>query len=111
MPPEMVMMFSKNHGEDEEEELCNSNMVHIAMTLDAAYLRGVVVRILSILQHVTCPENVIFHFIASDKESNLKDALMVTFLYLCLKIYHFNLNVVKEKISYSIRQASNQLLN
>lgn len=110
-PPEMAMMSSENHGEDEEEELCDSNAVHIAMTLDAAYLRGVVAGILSILQHAACPENVVFHFMASDRESDLKDALMATFPYLRFKLYHFDENIVKEKISNSIRQALDQPLN
>ncbi|KAH9305283.1 hypothetical protein KI387_009687 [Taxus chinensis] len=107
----------RNGGEcawrESNELYCDSNSVHIAMTLDAAYLRGVVAGILSILHHAACPENVMFHFVASDREAeaDLKATLMATFPYLRFKLYHFDENIVKEKISYSIRQALDEPLN
>uniref|UniRef100_A0A0D6QWH0 Hexosyltransferase n=1 Tax=Araucaria cunninghamii TaxID=56994 RepID=A0A0D6QWH0_ARACU len=94
-----------------EEELCDSNAVHIAMTLDAAYLRGVVAGILSILQHAACPENVVFHFLVSQREADLRATLLATFPYLRFKLYHFDENIVRNKISYSIRKALDQPLN
>ena len=49
--------------------------VHIAMTLDATHLRGLVTGILSILQHAACPENVVFHFMVSERQRDLKATL------------------------------------
>ncbi|KAK9934806.1 hypothetical protein M0R45_021935 [Rubus argutus] len=43
----------------------NPSIIHIAMTLDATYLRGSVACVFSVLQHATCPENIVFHFIAT----------------------------------------------
>eukprot|EP01018_Ginkgo_biloba_P030055 Gb_09765 [translate_table: standard] len=95
----------------EQEELCDSAAVHIAMTLDAAYLRGLVAGILSILQHTACPENVVFHFLVSQREADLKATVMATFPYLRFKLYHFDESLVKDRISSSIRQALDQPLN
>lgn len=97
--------------EDDDAELCDSTAVHIAMTLDAAYLRGLVAGILSILQHAACPENVVFHFMVSDRQRDLKATLKATFPYLRFRLYHFDENIVKNKISYSIRRALDQPLN
>ena len=76
--------------EDDNTELCDSTAVHIAMTLDAAYLRGLVAGILSILQHATCPENVVFHFMVSERQRDLKATLQATFPYLRFILYHFD---------------------
>ncbi|XP_015967206.1 probable galacturonosyltransferase-like 3 [Arachis duranensis] len=43
----------------------NPAVIHIAMTLDATYLRGSVAGVFSVLQHASCPENIVFHFIAT----------------------------------------------
>ncbi|CBI17579.3 unnamed protein product, partial [Vitis vinifera] len=48
-----------------QRTICSDDAVHVAMTLDAAYIRGSMAAILSVLQHATCPENVNFHFVAS----------------------------------------------
>ncbi|KAH0971301.1 hypothetical protein GBA52_023457 [Prunus armeniaca] len=50
--------------------VCSDVAVHVAMTLDAAYLRGSMAAILSVLQHSSCPENIIFHFVSSSSSSN-----------------------------------------
>ena len=76
--------------EDDDTELCDSMAVHIAMTLEAAYLRGLVAGILSILQHAACPENVVFHFMVSERQHDLKAMLQANFPYLCLILYHFD---------------------
>ncbi|KAL0458040.1 UNVERIFIED_CONTAM: putative galacturonosyltransferase-like 4 [Sesamum latifolium] len=62
--------------------------IHIAMTLDANYLRGTMAAVLSILQHSTCPENVVFHFFGPGRSPR-----------------------VRGLISKSIRQALDQPLN
>ncbi|KAE8693290.1 putative galacturonosyltransferase-like 2 [Hibiscus syriacus] len=46
-------------------EMCSPQAVHVAMTLDAVYLRGSMAAIFSILQHSSCPQNIIFYFVAS----------------------------------------------
>eukprot|EP01018_Ginkgo_biloba_P030053 Gb_09766 [translate_table: standard] len=95
----------------EQAELCDLTAVHIAMTLDAAYLRGLVAAILSILRHALCPENVVFHFLVSQREADLKATLLATFPFLRFRLYHFDENLVKHRISSSIRRALDQPLN
>ncbi|KAF6145210.1 hypothetical protein GIB67_041405 [Kingdonia uniflora] len=95
-------------------ESCGSadtHRIHIAMTLDANYLRGTMAAILSILQHSTCPENVAFHFLSARFESEIFWSLNSTFPYLNSKVYRFDTNRVRGKISKSIRQALDQPLN
>ena len=85
--------------------------IHVAMTLDANYIRGTMAAVLSILQHSTCPENLSFYFLSAHSEANLFSAIKSTFPYLNFKIYRFDLNLVHGKISKSIRQALDQPLN
>ncbi|KAF5193625.1 Galacturonosyltransferase [Thalictrum thalictroides] len=95
-------------------DLCGSpqtDRIHVAMTLDANYLRGTMAAILSILQHSTCPENVYFHFLCARLEPDLVSSLKSTFPYLNFKVYRFDSNRVRGKISKSIRQALDQPLN
>ncbi|KAH7430242.1 hypothetical protein KP509_09G089900 [Ceratopteris richardii] len=92
-------------------ELCDVLSVHIAMTLDLAYIRGSVAAILSVVKHAACPENIVFHFLAMSLEQELGDVISSTFPYLRFKIYRFNESLVKDKISTSIREALEQPLN
>lgn len=85
--------------------------IHISMTLDANYLRGTMGAVLSILQHSTCPENFVFHFLSARYEPDIYSSIKLTFPYLNFKVYRFNSNWVKGKISKSIRQALDQPLN
>ncbi|CAN8293814.1 unnamed protein product [Cochlearia groenlandica] len=94
----------------------NPSIIHIAMTLDAIYLRGSVAGVFSVLQHASCPENVVFHFIIAAASTNRRSAdlrrvISTTFPYLKSQIYHFDPNLVKSKISSSIRRALDQPLN
>lgn len=98
-------------GYMEEDSLCDSLAVHVAMTLDVAYIRGSIAAILSIVQHSVCPENVVFHFLASESKVELAHLLRLTFPYLKFKVYNFDVNLVKDKISASIREALEQPLN
>ena len=66
---------SQLQEEEDDTKLCDSMAVHIAMTLDVAYQRELVAKILSILQHAACPENVVFHFMVSERQRDLKDTL------------------------------------
>nr|ACR34032.1 unknown [Zea mays] len=43
--------------------VCDPGLVHIAMTLDAHYLRGSMAAIYSLLKHASCPESIFFHFL------------------------------------------------
>ncbi|GLT47169.1 hypothetical protein SLA2020_208820 [Shorea laevis] len=95
-------------------ETCGSQPtdgIHIAMTLDANYLRGTMAAVLSILQHSTCPENVEFHFLWARYEPDVLASIKSTFPYLHFNIYRFDSNRVRDKISKSIRQALDQPLN
>ncbi|KAF8399161.1 hypothetical protein HHK36_015026 [Tetracentron sinense] len=89
----------------------NPSFIHIAMTLDTTYLRGSVAGVLSILQHASCPENLVFHFLASHRRAELRRTLLTTFPYLNFHLYHFDTNLVRGKISLSIRRALDQPLN
>ncbi|XP_050224846.1 probable galacturonosyltransferase-like 3 [Mercurialis annua] len=87
-------------------------LIHIAMTLDSStYLRGSVAAVFSVLQHASCPENIVFHFIATHRRAELRRTITVTFPYLTFHLYHFDSNLVKGKISSSIRRALDQPLN
>ncbi|XAR55844.1 Polygalacturonate 4-alpha-galacturonosyltransferase [Bertholletia excelsa] len=82
------------------------------MTLDTTYLRGSVAGVFSVLQHATCPENVVFHFLAAaHRRADLRRTIISTFPYLSFHVYHFDTNLVKNKISSSIRDALDQPLN
>ncbi|MQM22593.1 hypothetical protein Taro_055648 [Colocasia esculenta] len=94
------------------EDCAPAAIVHIAMTLDANYLRGTVAAVLSILQHTSCPESVVFHFLAAgaaDREAEA--AIRDTFPYLDLSVHRFDSGRVRGRISRSIRQALDQPLN
>ncbi|KAA8530288.1 hypothetical protein F0562_004997 [Nyssa sinensis] len=94
---------------------CDSLLVHIAMTLDSVYLRGSIAAVHSVLKHTFCPENVYFHFIASDSNSPTPDDLATilksTFPSLNFRVYNFSESLVKNLISPSIRQALENPLN
>ncbi|KAK7363664.1 hypothetical protein VNO77_05814 [Canavalia gladiata] len=87
------------------------DVINVAMTLDANYLRGTMAAVLSMLQHSTCPENLAFYFLTSYDAPQLFSSIKSTFPYLNMKIYRFDLNRVRGKISKSIRQALDQPLN
>ncbi|KOM32325.1 hypothetical protein LR48_Vigan01g188100 [Vigna angularis] len=96
-------------------DTCPRNAVHVAMTLDVAYIRGSMAAILSVLQHSSCPENVIFHFLsAASKPSSfttLNQTLTNSFPYLNFQIYPFDDIAVSRLISTSIRSALDTPLN
>ncbi|KAH7332197.1 hypothetical protein KP509_20G074800, partial [Ceratopteris richardii] len=96
---------------EKDGQVCDLLVVHAAMTLNLSYLRGSAVAILSILEHATCPENVIFHFLASEQDAALAQTLKHVFPYLTFKLYEFDANLVKDKISASIRKALEQPLH
>ncbi|KAK9277519.1 hypothetical protein L1049_007063 [Liquidambar formosana] len=87
------------------------SIIHIAMTLDATYLRGSIAAVFSVLQHTSCPENIVFHFLATHRRTDLRRTILTTFPYLSFHLYHFDTNLVRGKISSSIRQALDQPLN
>ena len=94
---------------------CPDNAVHVAMTLDVSYLRGSMAAILSVLQHTSCPENVIFHFVTAASKSSsaakLNQTLTTSFPYLNFQIYPFDDDAVSRLISTSIRSALDCPLN
>ncbi|KAL3725335.1 hypothetical protein ACJRO7_030360 [Eucalyptus globulus] len=89
--------------------ICDPSLVHVAITLDAEYLRGSVAAVHSILQHARCPEDVFFHFLVSD--TGLKALVRFAFPSLKFKVYYFDPAVVRDLISTSVRQALEQPLN
>eukprot|EP00249_Psilotum_nudum_P027425 c35070_g1_i1 orf=109-1419(+) len=103
--------LSRTGNTSEWEFVCDPASVHIAMALDEPYLRGSIAAILSILRHASCPENVVFHFLVSDRYYQFQSLIRSTFPYLKFKIYNFDQNLVKDRISSSVRQALEQPLN
>lgn len=91
------------------------SLVHIAMTIDWEYLRGTVAAVHSVLKHTSCPENLFFHFIASDSRLENKDdfagIVQSAFPALKFKVYMFREGLVNNLISPSIRQALQKPLN
>lgn len=92
-------------------ELCDAFSVHIAMTLDVTYIRGLVAAVLSVVKHSACPENLAFHFLAIGREKELGEIIGSTFPFLKFKVYRFDEGLVRDKISTSIREALEQPLN
>ncbi|KAF3952240.1 hypothetical protein CMV_022186 [Castanea mollissima] len=97
-------------------DLCSDQAVHVAMTLDATYLRGSMAAILSVLQHSSCPENIFFHFVTSSSNSisnsnNLTHIISNSFPYLKFRVYPFDDSAVLGLISTSIRAALDCALN
>nr|XP_043616512.1 probable galacturonosyltransferase-like 10 [Erigeron canadensis] len=90
-------------------------VIHVAMTLDFNYLRGSVAAVHSILKHTSCPENLYFHFIASESKSpspkELTKVIKTIFPSLDFKVYGFDDSLVKNLISSSIREALEDPLN
>ncbi|KAJ0967086.1 hypothetical protein J5N97_024003 [Dioscorea zingiberensis] len=84
--------------------------VHIAMTLDAAYLRGSLAGVLSVLQHASCPESIYFHFLATSPR-RLRAAVLAAFPSLPFTVHRFDPGLVRGKISSSVRRALDQPLN
>ncbi|KAG5007171.1 hypothetical protein JHK85_025713 [Glycine max] len=98
------------NGED-----CSSSpsaTINVVMTLDTNYLCGTMAAVLSMLHHSTCPKNLAFHFLsAHDDTPELFSGIKSTFPYLKMKIYRFDSNKVRNKISKSIQQTLDQPLN
>ncbi|KAL9671902.1 hypothetical protein QQ045_009475 [Rhodiola kirilowii] len=70
-----------------------SEPVHIAMTLDANYLRGRIAVVYSILQHASCPENIHFNFItAANGGYDVQGIVSTTFPYLSFETYTIDLD-------------------
>ncbi|KAG8389535.1 hypothetical protein BUALT_Bualt02G0239400 [Buddleja alternifolia] len=93
----------------EKSSVCDPSLVHVAVTLDAEYLRGSIAAVHSILQHSKCPESVFFHFLVS--ETGLETLVRSTFPQLKFKVYYFEPERVRSLISSSVRQALEQPLN
>ncbi|KAI3412341.1 Hexosyltransferase, partial [Psidium guajava] len=97
-------------------DICSAGAVHVAMTLDAAYLRGSMAAIFSALQHSSCPENICFHFavaasVAPADRICLRRAVAASFPYLCFGVYAFDDAAIAGLISTSIRSALDRPLN
>ncbi|CAN0872755.1 Probable galacturonosyltransferase-like 1 [Linum grandiflorum] len=99
---------------DNDAIFCSHRAVHVAMTLDTAYLRGSMAAILSVLQHSSCPQNIVFHFVASasaNASSTLRSTISSSFPYLHFRVYTFHDSAVSRLISTSIRSALDCPLN
>ncbi|XP_075484732.1 putative galacturonosyltransferase-like 1 [Primulina tabacum] len=105
-----------NNNDENNKNICLSSsdqIVHVAMTLDTAYIRGSLAAILSVLQHTSCPQNVFFHFVtaASASPSLLRTTIAGSFPYLNFRIYPFRDSAMAGLISTSIRSALDCPLN
>ncbi|KAG6524414.1 probable galacturonosyltransferase-like 3 [Zingiber officinale] len=84
--------------------------IHIAMTLDAAYLRGSVAGVLSVLRHSSCPESIAFHFLAT-RPRRFRPVVAAAFPSLTFEVHRFDPDLVHGRISSSVRRALDQPLN
>lgn len=92
--------------QNERECLLTETVIHVAMTWDETYMQGSIAGVSSVLQHASCPENMVFHFISTHRHTeHLRRIITMTFPYLSFNLYRFESNLIKDKISYSIRQA------
>ncbi|XP_052141203.1 probable galacturonosyltransferase-like 9 [Oryza glaberrima] len=99
--------------------VCDPGLVHIAMTLDAHYLRGSMAAIYSLLKHASCPESIFFHFLAAADGGEgggggvgeLRTAVAASFPSLRFEIYPFRADAVTGLISASVRAALEAPLN
>ncbi|XP_068654718.1 probable galacturonosyltransferase-like 1 [Aristolochia californica] len=99
---------------EDDESICDldsDSTVHVAMTLDLAYLRGSMAAIHSVLQHSSCPQNVAFHFLAAASDDELRSLIARSFPSLRFRVYHFDGSTVVRLISTSIRSALDRPLN
>ncbi|CAK9155457.1 unnamed protein product [Ilex paraguariensis] len=101
-----------NNG-DTDDTFCSDNAIHVAMTLDTAYIRGSMAAILSVLHHSSCPQNIVFHFVisASANASILHATIATSFPYLNFHLYTLDDTAVAGLISTSIRSALDCPLN
>ncbi|KAK7365109.1 hypothetical protein VNO80_13924 [Phaseolus coccineus] len=94
---------------------CDPSLVHIAMTIDWHYLRGSIAALHSVVKHTSCPQNLFFHFIASDARLESRDEferiVHTSFPSLRFKVHVFEQSLVGNLISPSIRQALDNPLN
>ncbi|KAL1550932.1 putative galacturonosyltransferase-like 9 [Salvia divinorum] len=92
--------------------VCDSPAVHVAMTLDSEYLRGSIAAVHSVLRHASCPEEIFFHFIATESDpAILTRTVRSVFPSLSFKLYIFREETVTGLISSSIRPALENPLN
>jgi len=104
------------HPSDADAACSPHAAVHVAMTLDASYLRGTMAAVLSVLRHASCPESIHFHFIASAKSrataEELRATVRASFPSLAFRVYPFADEArVAGLISTSIRGALDRPLN
>ncbi|EOA25526.1 hypothetical protein CARUB_v10018870mg [Capsella rubella] len=97
--------------ENDYDFVCSDKAIHVAMTLDAAYLRGSMAVILSVLQHSSCPQNIVFHFVTSKQTHRLQNYVVSSFPYLKFRIYPYDVAAISGLISTSIRSALDSPLN
>ncbi|GAB2267356.1 Probable galacturonosyltransferase-like 1 [Dionaea muscipula] len=95
---------------DDSLIVCSNQTVHVAMTLDLAYIRGSMAALLSVLQHSYCPQNIFFHFVVSSS-GGLRATVSASFPYLRFNLYPFDAAAVAGFISTSIRSALDCPLN
>ncbi|XP_019197462.1 PREDICTED: probable galacturonosyltransferase-like 4 [Ipomoea nil] len=110
-PAAAVPIFNEAPAFRNGDTCASADFIHVVMTLDANYIRGTMAAVLSILQHSTCPENVVFHFLWLRHEPEVFSSIQTTFPYLNFKVYRFDAGRVRGLISKSIRQALDQPLN
>ncbi|GAB2291331.1 Probable galacturonosyltransferase-like 1 [Dionaea muscipula] len=100
-----------NAAPDDSLIVCSEQAIHLAMTLDLAYIRGSMAAILSILQHSSCPQNTFFHFVVSSDHPQLRATVSASFPFLRFNVYSFDDAAVAGLISTSIRSALDCPLN
>ncbi|CAK9177934.1 unnamed protein product [Ilex paraguariensis] len=111
--PSLTDTDTETNNGDTDDTFCSDNAIHVAMTLDTAYIRGSMAAILSVLHHSSCPQNIVFHFVisASANASILHATIATSFPYLNFHLYTLDDTAVAGLISTSIRSALDCPLN
>ncbi|KAG0482216.1 hypothetical protein HPP92_010300 [Vanilla planifolia] len=102
-----------NHEEcPADDGFCgSSSFVHVAMTLDAHYLRGSIAAIHSILRHTACPDSIFFHFVAATGDEEIPITIRTVFPSIRFLSYRFSDSRIRGLISSSVRSALENPLN
>ncbi|KAL2340811.1 hypothetical protein Fmac_008751 [Flemingia macrophylla] len=91
-------------------DTCSSATVYVAM-LDTTYLRSSMAAILSVMQHSSYPQNILFHFLSAGSRSSSSTDASTSFPFLKFQIYPFYESVIVGLILTSIRSALDYPLN
>ncbi|KAE8683639.1 putative galacturonosyltransferase-like 2 [Hibiscus syriacus] len=110
--PDCPLITDEEDSNGESSLFCSDQAIHVAITLDSAYIRGSMAVILSVLQHSSCPQTSYSTLSPPlPPTSFLRATISTSFPYLNFQVYPFDDSSVSRLISTSIRSALDCPLN